>query len=66
MVDDKAVEAMQAALLEARQMIVTVVSNAMILEIIHNGYKPEEHPVIKQIDAALAGAAKKEPPPSTG
>jgi hypothetical protein len=46
----------RAALVEARAVILTVVSNAMILE---SDYDPSQHPVIKQIDAALAKA--KEP-----
>ncbi len=49
-------EVMRAALVEARAVILTVVSNAMILEF---DYDPSQHPVIKQIDAALAKA--KEP-----
>jgi hypothetical protein len=44
-------EVMRAALVEARAVILTVVSNAMILE---PEYDPSRHPVIKQIDAALA------------
>jgi hypothetical protein len=44
------------ALVEARAVILTVISNAMILE---SDYDPSQHPVIKQIDAALAKA--KEP-----
>ena len=44
-------EVMRAALVEARAVILTVVSNAMILE---PEYDPNRHPVIKQIDAALA------------
>jgi hypothetical protein len=47
------VEVMRAALVEARAVILTVISNAMILE---SDYDPNQHPVIKQIDAALAKA----------
>jgi hypothetical protein len=46
-------EVMRAALVEARAVILTVVSHAMILE---PDYDASQHPVIKQIDAALAKA----------
>ena len=51
------VEVMRAALVEARAVILTVISNAMILE---SDYDPSQHPVIKQIDAALAKAKEQQ------
>ena len=58
---DTAKQALIAALVEARAMIITAVSNAMVLEVIHNGYDVSEHPIIKQIDAALAGVKDDSP-----
>jgi hypothetical protein len=49
-------EVMRVALVEARAVILTVASQAMILE---HDYDPSQHPVIKQIDAALTKAKAK-------
>ena len=61
---DTAKQALIAALVEARAMIITAVSNAMVLEVIHNGYDVNTHPVVEQIDAALAAARGDQKPPA--
>jgi hypothetical protein len=52
-------EVMRTALVEARAVILTVVSQPMILD---PDYDPRQHPVVELIDAALAKA--KGPPTS--